>query len=162
MATLSSNSPLQGMRGSLGGLVFRSFNGKTVVSAEPNIRRVKPKDQSDRQRQTRINFKEASQYAKTILRDERMREHYQCQARKLKLPNPYTAALKAYMRKNKEELVTPNHTGEAVKPAPLPPSHKSLQVRHQAPNTNSKVHLIPSNQSSQCPMPNAQCPIPNA
>ena len=115
MALLASNSPLQGMRGSLGGLVFRSFNGKTVVSAEPYIRRIKPKDQTDRQRQTRSNFKEATQYAKKILRDDRMREHYQRQARKLKLPNAYTAAITEYMRKNKPANTT--HTGKAVEPA---------------------------------------------
>lgn len=98
MAKLPPNSPLKGIRGRIQDIVFREVDGETIVSVRPSIPRWRLKDQSDRQRQTRTNFKKASLRAKMITRtDPVMKEHYRKKAKELKLPNAYTAALKEYM-----------------------------------------------------------------
>ncbi|MBT1705650.1 hypothetical protein, partial [Chryseosolibacter indicus] len=46
-----------------------------------------------------LNFREASGYAKHILKDPQKKAYYQQKAKKLKLPNAYTAALTEFLRK---------------------------------------------------------------
>lgn len=88
MAVLK-NSPLEGMRGTLGDLVFRGWNGKTYVYVKPSA----PRKQSVAQKKNRDKFRNASLKAKHLLEDENMLAHYQMQAIQQDLPNAYTAAL---------------------------------------------------------------------
>ena len=88
MAVLK-DSPLEGMRGTLGDLVFRSWNGKTYVYAKSS----EPRKQSAAQKKHREKFRDASLKAKQLLEDENMLAHYQVQAMQHNLPNAYTAAL---------------------------------------------------------------------
>jgi hypothetical protein len=112
MATLSGNSPVQGMKGSLGELVFRSYHGKTVVTTKPSI--LRSSKQSELQQLNRFKFRDASRYAKTMIRDDAMKEYYSRKAKKMKLPNAYTAAITDYMRKIKVEIISTKHyTGKA-------------------------------------------------
>jgi hypothetical protein len=53
------------------------------------------------QRGTRITFREATVFAKRVLKDPVRKAYYQNQARELKLPNAYTAAITEFMRGRK-------------------------------------------------------------
>jgi hypothetical protein len=98
MAIVSDNDITTGLRGKFGNLfVFRSLRGKTIVS-----RRAQEPDKAKEtmaQRQTRATFRDAAQWAKTILLDPKRKAYYQQRARALKLPNAYTAAITDFMRK---------------------------------------------------------------
>ena len=66
MARLSKNL-LDGMSGGIGKqLVFKQYNGKTVVTKYPDMSNVKP---SEGQKEGRKVFAEAVQYAKAISRN---------------------------------------------------------------------------------------------
>lgn len=87
---------MTGLRGMFGGsIVFKSLRGKTVVAASP----ARPARQSEKQKANRGKFKDASAWAKTILLDAEKKAYYKQKAKKLKLPNAYTAAITDYMRK---------------------------------------------------------------
>jgi hypothetical protein len=94
---ISRNNPLtRGASGSVGGtMVFRSWNGRTYISAKPQ----KPKKQSAVQKENRLKFKMATLYAKSMMKDPGKKEEYKRIAKKMKLPNAYTAAITEYMRK---------------------------------------------------------------
>jgi hypothetical protein len=140
MATLSDNSLVQGMQGSLGGRVFRSYHGKTVVSAKPSITR--SRKQSELQQLNRSKFGDASRYAKTMMHDDAMREYYSKKARKMKLPNAYTAAITDYMRKIKVEIISTKHyTGKAAGGIVI--------VAHKKDFTVSEVHVTVTTKSGQ-------------
>ncbi|MBT1703056.1 hypothetical protein [Chryseosolibacter indicus] len=95
MAILRTESIVQGFSGAVGNLVLRQVGGKTILSKAP----ARPGKQSELQKENRQKFKMASIYAKTILKDPKKKAYYQQKARKLKLPNAYTAAITDYMRK---------------------------------------------------------------
>lgn len=96
MATLGSTSIIHGISGSMGGLLFRQMNGKTIVSVKSSA----PRKQSEMQRQNRDKFRRASFWAKHILSTyPEKKSYYQNIANKLNLPNAYTAAICEYMRK---------------------------------------------------------------
>ncbi len=98
MATVSGNDLTSGLRGKIGQLmVFRVIRGKTYVSRAP--RKADKSKETVAQRNTRITFKEASQWAKTVLLDPAKKEYYQQRAKEWNLTNAYTAAVKDYMRK---------------------------------------------------------------
>jgi hypothetical protein len=95
MATLRSNPILNGFSGMLGNtVVFRNLRGKTVLSQRP----APPKKQSEQQKANRSKFREATEWAKDILKDPQRKEYYLKKAKKLNLPNAYTAAITDYMR----------------------------------------------------------------
>jgi len=100
MAILSSTSPLCGVKGLLGGLMFRTIDGKTVVSTynKPDRRRMKRKE-TELQRIYRSRFAEAARYAKEAVSDIDTYEYYKRKAKKLGVPNAYTAAITDFMRK---------------------------------------------------------------
>lgn len=103
MATLSNASLIHGIRGNMGGLIFRQMNGKTVVSVKPSA----PRKQSETQKQNRDKFRKASHWAKHILRTQpEKKSYYQHIAKKLNLPNDYTAAICEYMRKAKPKVIS--------------------------------------------------------
>jgi len=106
MAILSSSSPLQGLTGLIGNTMFRTVNGKTVVShyRKPDKRKAKRKE-TELQKLYRARFAEASRYAKEALRDIDTYEYYKRKAKKLGVPNAYTAAITDYMRKGSIEKI---------------------------------------------------------
>jgi hypothetical protein len=100
MAIVATNIIIDGLSGKLGrSLVFRTLHGKTFVSQA--ARKPDKKKETPAQRETRSNFREATEWARTILRDPEKKAYYKQRARVLKLPNAYTAAITAYMRKPK-------------------------------------------------------------
>ena len=100
MATVIDNDITMGLRGMIGReFVFRSMNGKTYVSRAP--RKQDKSKETPRQRLTRTTFKEASAWAKRTLLDPERKTYYLQQARELKLPNAYTAAIQDYMRRRR-------------------------------------------------------------
>jgi len=95
MATVAHNPIINGLSGMLGKtIVFKNFGNKTIVASY-----TKPKKQSARQKENRSKFRDASCWAKFILEDPERKAYYQKKARKLHLPNAYTAAIADYMRK---------------------------------------------------------------
>jgi hypothetical protein len=93
---IKDNIVTKGLSGMLGGvIVFRQVRGKTVVSNRPR----KPVRQSELQRENRVRFRAASSYAKEAMHDPEKKERYKIRARKLNLPNAYTAALTDYLRR---------------------------------------------------------------
>lgn len=96
MAIVTTNLLVNGLSGMLGqSLVFKNLHGKTIVTSRPRP----PKTQSEQQRQNRSKFRQASAWAKTTLLDPQQKVYYLQKAKKLKLPNAYTAAIADYMRK---------------------------------------------------------------
>lgn len=97
MATVKTNAIVNGFRGKFGKIVFRTIGDKTFVS--PEGRKPDKKKETEAQRTTRVAFRKASESARTILKDPVQKAYYLKQAKALKLPNAYTAALTDYMRK---------------------------------------------------------------
>jgi hypothetical protein len=96
MAISRNNTLTRGASGSVGGgMVFRSWNGRTYISTSPQ----KPRKQSAVQKENRLKFKMATLYAKSMMKDPAKKEEYRQIAKKMKLPNAYTAAITEYMRK---------------------------------------------------------------
>jgi hypothetical protein len=96
MATVATNPIINGLSGMLGKtIVFKRWGDKTIVASY-----AKPKKkQSEQQKQNRSKFRDASYWAKIILKDPARKAYYQKKAKKLGLPNAYTAAITDYMRK---------------------------------------------------------------
>ncbi len=84
------NSPLIGLSGTMGDLVFRTYNGRTYVYQKSE----EPRTESRAQKKNREKFSIASMKAKQALQDETRLKYFQIEAMRLKLPNAYTAALK--------------------------------------------------------------------
>ena len=106
MAILSPTSPLHGANGLIGGIIFRTIDGKTIVSAyNPPDRRKMKRKETELQRIYRSRFAEASRYAKEALKDIDTYEHYKRKAKKLGVPNAYTAAITDFMRKGSIEKI---------------------------------------------------------
>jgi hypothetical protein len=98
MATVATNMIINGLSGRLGrSLVFRTLRGKTFVS--PVARKPDKKKETVAQRTTRVNFQQASEWAKMMMLNPEKKAYYKQRAKVLKLPNAYTAALTDYMRK---------------------------------------------------------------
>lgn len=110
MATLASKSLIQGMRGMLGGLVFRTVGDRTIVSYRPSFPR--SRKESPLQHLNRSRFRDASRYAHAMMRDKAKKEYYWQKARQMKLPNAYTAAITDFMRNIRIQSIDPGqHTG---------------------------------------------------
>ena len=100
MARIANNDLMRGSRGKFGDdLVFRTMRGKTFVS--PPARKNEKKKESEAQRNTHVNFQNATQWTQITLLDPEKKAYYKKRAKALKLPNAYTAALTDYMRKPK-------------------------------------------------------------
>jgi hypothetical protein len=110
MAVIQINSVAQGFSGSLGRIVFRQLRGKTIMAGKPD----KVTKQSALQRENRVRFKLASAWAKGQMHDPEKKAYYWRKAKKLKLPNAYTAAVSDYMRKGEiKEIDTRQYKGNA-------------------------------------------------
>lgn len=106
MAILSPTSPLHGANGLIGGIIFRTVGDKTIVSAyNPPSRKKMKRKETELQRIYRARFAEASRYAKEALRDIDTYEYYKRKAKKLGVPNAYTAAITDFMRKGRIEKI---------------------------------------------------------
>jgi hypothetical protein len=103
---ISHNPLLRSVRGTLGKTVyFKQLRGETVICNMP--KKPDPSKQTDGQRATRLNFRAAAQYAKTVLlNDAALRAYYFRKAKQLGLPNAYTAALTDYMHRGQIEHVS--------------------------------------------------------
>lgn len=88
------NSPLEGLRGTLGDLVFRTWGGKTFVY----MKACKPVKQTAAQKANHARFRQASMQAIQMLEDSSLRRHYEIEAMRQKLPNAYTAALRDILK----------------------------------------------------------------
>jgi len=98
MAIVKNNPIINGISGKLGNsIVFKRVRGKTIMCNPAP----KPATQSEPQKETRNRFRKASEWAKNILLDAEQKAFYQKKAKKLKLPNAYTAAIADYMRSAK-------------------------------------------------------------
>jgi hypothetical protein len=132
MAIVHSNDLIEGFSGMFGDtMVFRNLRGKTVVSQRPRL----PKKQSEQQQTNRSKFRKATEWAQFILENPERKEYYRRKAKKLNLPNAYTAAITDYMRS--PELVklnpTPNKATYCIR-------KKDFAVR--------KVEIVTGNEAS--------------
>jgi hypothetical protein len=110
MAVIHANPFTKGFSGSLGHIVFKQLRGKTIVASKPR----QAKKQSEQQRENRSRFKNATFWAKGMMLDPEKKAYYWRKAKKLKLPNAYTAAVCDYMRKGEiSEIDTRQYKGKA-------------------------------------------------
>jgi len=109
MATITANPVIRGFRGKFGDdIVFRTMRGRTFAS--PPARKPVKKKESEAQRNTRVTFRNAADWAQTVLLNPEKKAYYQQRAKALKLPNAYTAAITDYMRKPKVTKVRERNT----------------------------------------------------
>ncbi len=101
MASIRNNLLTKGFSGVIGDIMFRQIGNNTFASKAPRA----PKKQSALQRENRMKFKDASLHATILLLDPQKKAYYQQKAKKLKLPNAYTAAVTEYMRKGEIKQV---------------------------------------------------------
>lgn len=95
MATVRNNLLVSGLSGMLGNtIVFKKWQGKTLVTSRPRA----PRKQSAQQKANRSRFRQATLFARQAMLNAEMKAYYQAKAKKLKLPNAYTAAITDYMR----------------------------------------------------------------
>ena len=89
------NKSIEAMWGRLDGLVFRrSYGGRVVVSASPNMSRVK---WSEAQKAHRKRFREAVTYAKAAMADPQVRARYEREAAS-KGKRPFDMAVSDYFK----------------------------------------------------------------
>jgi hypothetical protein len=100
---IATSSLHRGFRGATGDLLFRTYNGKTVVSPRPVYRN---ETNTEARRLARDRFREATFYAHDAMENKEKRSYYQQKAKQLKLPNAYTAAITDYLRKAKTRALT--------------------------------------------------------
>jgi hypothetical protein len=127
MARSKNNILTKGLSGMVGKqIVFRTWNGKTFISVAPK----KPKKQSPIQKENRTKFKRATVYAKSMMKDPIKKAEYKEIARKLQLPNAYTAAITDYMRNPQiEELDIANYSGKAEEEIKVTVSKKGFEIQ---------------------------------
>jgi hypothetical protein len=101
MATIRFNSLVKGVSGSLGNAVFRQVGKRTILAGKSSS----SKPQSEQQRENRMKFRAAAMYSKAMMLDPQKKAYYQQKAKKLKLPNAYTAAIADYMRKGEIKVI---------------------------------------------------------
>jgi hypothetical protein len=127
---LVSNPMLQGANGRVGLFVYRQLQGKTFVSAKAKPDKSTP---SAAKQATRTNFKDATAYSKECMKDPALKAYYWERARKLNLPNAYTAAVTDYMRKGRiDSIDQSNYTGNANERIVVLVSKKGFSVKQVA------------------------------
>jgi len=96
---VSTNPLLKEARGALGKvLVFKQMYRKTVMANYPRRAEIPWEKQSTAQRQTRLNFRDASAYAKRMMQDPERKRYYEKKKKQLGVYSAYQAALTDYMR----------------------------------------------------------------
>jgi GrpB-like predicted nucleotidyltransferase (UPF0157 family) len=105
MAHLAKNSPLQGLTGRVGTLIFKFYpklnngKGKTVVTKVPDMSGIKP---SPLQKLRREVFAEAVAYARNLKRDPEKRAAYKKVKKQGQSVN--NAAVSSYLKKQNAEM----------------------------------------------------------
>ena len=99
MATVKTNVLLKELSGKFGNIVFRTVGNKTIMSPRGN--KPNKKMETEAQRNTRSTFKEATAFAKAMMRNPDKKAYYQERAEAWQVSNAYTAAITEYMRKPK-------------------------------------------------------------
>jgi hypothetical protein len=95
MASVFNNILLEGVSGALGKqIVIKNYGGKTVITAYPDMSRVKP---SKQQKAKRNVFREAVAYAQAINNDPSKKAVYKKKLKKGK--SVYHAAIAEFMNK---------------------------------------------------------------
>jgi hypothetical protein len=126
MATVYRNALTRDISGAIGNIVFRQIRGKTIVCNKPD----RLSKQSKQQRENRSRFKAATYWAKAQMLDPEKKAYYWRKAKKLKLPNAYTAAVSDYMRKGEiKEIDTKQYKGKAGDVIKLKIRKKDFAVR---------------------------------
>jgi hypothetical protein len=127
MARSNNNILTKGLSGMIGKqIVFRTWNGKTFISVAPK----KPKKQSVVQKENRSKFKRATIYAKSMMKDPIKKAEYKEIAKRLQLPNAYTAAITDYMRNPQiEALDLANYSGKADEAIKVTVSKKGFEIQ---------------------------------
>lgn len=98
MARVNNNPLLKGVSGKIGDqIVVKQYSYGTVISAVPDMRRVK---KSALQKLAQHHFSDAVAYAQTILRDPKKKAAYAKKIKKGK--SVYHAALQEYLKKHKQ------------------------------------------------------------
>jgi hypothetical protein len=97
MAIMKNNPLFQGISGSIGGIVFRQHNGKTIVTSKPYCRKKKTTKQTAHQ----ARFMEAVLYAKMTMLEEPLKDYYADFAKQSKCSSPYQAAVKDFLTEPK-------------------------------------------------------------
>jgi hypothetical protein len=90
-------------KGAIGDFIFRTYNGKTVVSLRPVY---KNETNTEARFKARDRFRKATGYASNAMGNVKQKAYYTQKARQLKLPNAYTAALTDYLRRAKAGAIT--------------------------------------------------------
>jgi hypothetical protein len=127
MARSKNNVLTKGLSGMIGKqIVFRTWNGKTFISVAPK----KPKKQSPIQKENRSKFKRATIYAKNMMKDPVKKADYLEIAKKLQLPNAYTAAITDYMRNPQIEAMDfSNYSGKSDEEIKVIVSKKGFEIQ---------------------------------
>jgi hypothetical protein len=112
MATVITSDLIESISGRMGDLIFRTYNGRTVVSSRPVIPASRRKKQSELQAYRRSRFREASIFSKKMMLDPIKKEYYRRKAKEMRLTNAYTAALTHYLRTAKITEVECKATSE--------------------------------------------------
>lgn len=96
MAKADVNLMVNGFRGKMGDYIYRRVGSRCIISRAPG----KPDKRKETKLQagTRSRFREASILAKEKMKDPEAKAHYAAIAKRLELPNAYTAALKDILR----------------------------------------------------------------
>lgn len=95
MALVKENDLTKGLSGRFGDILFKQIGERTFAYPVP----ARTKKQSEKQRANRSKFRDATRYAHAAMLNEKKKAHYQKLAKRLQLPNAYTAAITDYMRK---------------------------------------------------------------
>lgn len=98
MAILTENNLLKGLTGHIGKkMVFKQYGDKTVVTAYPNMSKVK---KSKLQTLKQGWFKDAVAYAQNIIRDPKLKQEYLKRVKKSE--SVYHYAIKEYLERFKQ------------------------------------------------------------
>jgi hypothetical protein len=100
---IATSSLHRGFSGATGDFIFRTYNGKTIVSLRPVYRN---ETNTEARRVARERFQEATFYAHDAMERVKERSYYKQKAKQLGFPNGYTAAITDYLRKVKARVIT--------------------------------------------------------
>ncbi|WP_276374881.1 hypothetical protein [Chryseolinea sp. H1M3-3] len=110
MGIVKTNPLLKGLSGRHENMILRTFNNKTFFSRLPS----KPLKQSAHQKLNRSKFKMAADFSKEMMKNPERKEYYRKKAKKLKLPNAYTAAIADYMRMMEMTIEVAKESGSDI------------------------------------------------
>ncbi len=146
MAIIVDNLLTKGISGTFGKtIVFKQWRNKTIIAnySKPT------KKHSETQKANRSKFRDAANWAKATLKDPEQKTYYQEKARKLGLPNAYTAAITDYMRKP-QTTPEPNTNGTTYRVYKNDFGIKQTEVQIRAGNEIIETKIIDVNEEGVC------------